>query len=92
MADPDTHHLLIYTYVPDMADRRGPFREAHLERIAAEREAGRIVLSGGFDPPTGGAVVFKGVERGQIEEFAAADPYMLAELIVDWRVERWNLT
>ena len=39
-------YLLLYTYVADMADRRGPYRDAHLERIRAEREAGRVILAG----------------------------------------------
>ena len=40
MADPDVHHLLLYTYVEDMSERRGPYREAHLDRIRAGRDAG----------------------------------------------------
>jgi uncharacterized protein YciI len=37
------HHILFYEYVENMTDRRGPYREAHLERIRAGRGAGRIV-------------------------------------------------
>ncbi len=92
MADPAPHHLLIYDYVPDMAQRRGPHREAHLERIAAERAAGHLVSSGPFDPPTGAALHFRGVDREHVAAFVAADPYELAGLITSWRVERWNLS
>jgi uncharacterized protein YciI len=93
MADQDTHHLLLYTYVEDMADRRGPYREAHLERIRAERDGGRIVVMAGAlgNPPTGGAIVFKGVDQERIEAFVAGDPYVEAGLVTSWRVERWNL-
>jgi uncharacterized protein YciI len=92
MAEPDEHQLLIYTYVEDMVDRRGPHREAHLERIRAERESGRIVMAGALgNPPTGGAIVFQGVDREQVESFVAADPYVEAGLVTAWRVERWNL-
>ena len=38
---------LFYEYVNDIAERRGPYREAHLERIRAERAAGRIVMWAG---------------------------------------------
>jgi uncharacterized protein YciI len=91
MADPVPHYLLIYDYVPDMAERRGPHREAHLERIAAERAAGHLVSAGAFDPPTGAALVFRGVDREHVGAFLAADPYQRAGLITSWRVERWNL-
>jgi hypothetical protein len=83
-------YLLLYEYVPDMAQRRGSHREAHLERIAAEREGRHIADAGAFDPPTGAAIVFRGVSREHVERFVAADPYNQAGLITSWRVERWN--
>jgi uncharacterized protein YciI len=91
MADPEIRYLLIYEYVPEMDARRGPHRGPHLERIAAERETGRLVAAGAFDPPTGAALVFTGVEREHVEAFVAADPYQHAGLITSWRIERWKL-
>ena len=91
MTDPHDHFLLLYTYVRDMAERREPHREAHRARIAAEREAGRITAAGAFDPPSGGALVFEGVDRAHVEAFVAGDPYVEAGLITESRVERWNL-
>jgi uncharacterized protein len=91
MADENTY-LLLYTYVEDMADRRGPYRDAHLERIRAEREAGHITLAGALGaPPTGGAIVWTGVTPEDIERFTAADPYVLNGLVTAQRIERWNL-
>ena len=91
VADPVPHYLLLYDYVPDMAERRGPHRPAHLERIAAERAAGHLILTGPFDPPTGAALVFRGVDREHVAAFVADDPYQRAGLITSSRVERWNL-
>jgi uncharacterized protein YciI len=91
MAEPEIRYLLIYEYVPDMSERRGPHRGPHLERITAEREAGHITAAGAFDPPTGGALVFTGVQREHVEAFVAADPYQHAGLVTSWRIERWKL-
>jgi uncharacterized protein len=91
MATEDTY-LLLYTYVDDIADRRGPYREAHLERIRAEREAGHITQAGALGtPPTGGAIVWTGVTPEDIERFTAADPYVVNGLVTAQRIERWNL-
>ncbi len=88
----DKHHLLLYEYVENMLERRAPYREAHLERIAAEKEAGRVVMSGPLgDPPNGAAIVFRAVEPGQVEAFVAADPYVQAGLVTTWRIEPWTL-
>jgi uncharacterized protein YciI len=88
----EVHQLLLYDYVGDMIERRAPYRDAHLERIRVEREAGRIVMSGPLgDPPQGAAIVFHGVEPDQVESFALEDPYVRAGLVTAWRVERWNV-
>jgi len=91
MADEDTY-LLLYTYVADMADRRGPYREEHLAKIRAARDAGQITMAGALGtPPTGGAMVWTGVTPADIERFTAADPYVINGLVTSQRIERWNL-
>jgi uncharacterized protein len=88
----ESHLLLLYEYVDDMGERRGPHRDAHLKRIRAEQEAGRVTLAGALgSPPTAGAIVFVGVERGHVERFVDDDPYMKAGLITSWRLEPWTL-
>ena len=92
MAGPEDHHLLLYDYVEDVGERRGPYREAHLARIASERERGRIVMAGALgDPPRGAAFVFKGLEPEAIEEFVRGDPYVDAGLVTSWVIEPWKL-
>ncbi len=87
------HHLLIYEYVPDMAERRGPYRAAHLAQIREQLDAGHLTQAGALgDPdPTGGAFVFEGVDRSVIEAFVAADPYVAAGLVPAYRIEVWKL-
>jgi uncharacterized protein len=92
MSNSSTHHILFYEYAPDMGQRRGPYREAHLARIFAEREAGRLVMAGALgDPPHAGALVFRDVTPDEIEAFVAADPYVTAGLVTAHRIERWNV-
>ena len=92
MADPDTHYMLQYEYVDDMFERRAPYREAHLAKIKAEREAGRLVMAGALgDPPQRGALVFHGVEPEQVEAFAQTDPYVEAGLVTGRRIDLWRL-
>ncbi len=89
----DQHILLLYDYVEDMAGRRGPYREAHLERIRAEIDAGRVVMAGalGDQEPVGGAIVFRGVEPQHIEEFVRTDPYVEAGLVTSHRILLWRV-
>jgi uncharacterized protein YciI len=86
------HHILLYDYVDDILERRGPYREAHLARIRARRESGQVVMAGALgEPPHGAAIVFRGPPPEAIEAFARADPYVEAGLVTAWRVEPWNV-
>jgi uncharacterized protein YciI len=83
------HHILFYQYVPDVVERRGPHREAHLQRI---REHEAIVMAGAVgDPVTGAAIVFRHADVPTIEAFVAGDPYVEAGLVSEWRIEPWTL-
>jgi uncharacterized protein YciI len=92
MGDSHQHHLLLYDYVADVAQRRGPHRAAHLEHIHSEQAAGRLIMGGALgDPPSGGAFVFRDTPPEAIEAFVRDDPYMHAGLITSWRVQAWTL-
>ncbi len=86
------HQILFYEYVENIAARRGPHRQAHLERIRDARDRGQVAMAGALgDPPHGAAIVFVDVDPEQIEAFAREDPYTRTGLVRSWRIERWNL-
>jgi uncharacterized protein YciI len=90
MADEERIYLLFYEYPDDMLERRTPHRDAHLAHVQSQRDAGHIVMAGPLgDPPTGAALVFRGVGPDSIEGFVRDDPYMKAGLVTDWRVQLW---
>jgi uncharacterized protein len=81
-------HLLVYEYVEDMAERRAPHRDAHLELIRRYQAEDRLVIAGGIGVPVhGGLLAFR--EAADAEAFAAEDPYKAADLITGSRVEPW---
>jgi uncharacterized protein len=86
------HHVLFYDYVPDILDRRGPHREAHLDGLRRWAADGRMVAAGALgDPPTGAAIVFRVDDPVQIQEYVEADPYVVAGLVTAYRVVPWAL-
>src|SRR6185369_10440442 len=48
------HYLLIYTYVPDVLEKRPKFRGAHLGHARASLARGELVLAGAFADPVDG--------------------------------------
>jgi uncharacterized protein YciI len=82
--------ILVYDYVPDVAQRRGPHREAHLELLRELHAAGDCVMAGAVgDPPRGALLVFRSPEAAQA--FVGRDPYVAAGLVTGHRVEPWEV-
>lgn len=52
------YYLLNYTYVPDILEKRGPFREAHLGAAQQQQAAGKLIAGGAVGDPVEGAVFF----------------------------------
>jgi uncharacterized protein YciI len=86
------HHVLFYDYVPDIAERRAPHRDAHLELARLWKEEGRLLMAGVLgDPPHGAALVFQLDDPAAVEAFVEADPYVAAGLVTAWRIEPYKV-
>ena len=90
-ADPVTHWLLLYDYVGDYLERRGPFREAHLALARAAHDRGELLMAGAVPEPPGAVFVFRSDTSTGAEAFAGADPYVENGVVTGWRVRQWNV-
>ncbi len=90
--DPETHILLMYEYVEDILDRRGPYRDEHLANLRRLRDEGRVLMAGALgDPVTGAAIVFAPCTPEEVGEYVLRDPYYGAGLITAWRALPWSI-
>jgi uncharacterized protein len=86
------HLLVSYDYVEDILERRGPFRDEHLARLVAGKEAGWIIAAGALgDPPTGAAIAIAGDDESQAQALIDGDPYVLNGLVTAWRIVPWSV-
>jgi uncharacterized protein YciI len=84
------HYLLFYDAVDNYAERRTPFREAHIAYARAAVARGELVLGGAVaDPADGAVLLFRADSPAAAANFAKSDPYVLNGLIKDWRVREW---
>ena len=85
------HYLLFYEAGPDYAERRAPFRAAHLEHARAAVARGELVLGGAYGNPADGAVLlFRGDSPEIAERFAQRDPYVTNDVVKKWYVREWT--
>jgi len=85
------HYLLFYDVVDNYAERRVPFRAAHLAHARQALSNGDLVLGGAFANPIDGTVLlFRGASPAVAEAFATGDPYVANGLVTKWRVREWT--
>lgn len=86
------HYLLTYEAEPNYAERRTPFREAHLALVKAAHARGEILMAGALADPVDGSVFLFQCESQTIpEDFAKNDPYVLGGIIKKWYVRPWTV-
>lgn len=85
------HFLLLYTFVPDVLERRPRFRGTHLKHARASVARGELQLAGAFaDPVDGAALLFSAPSKSVAEQFAKDDPYVTGGLVTRWVVREWT--
>ena len=85
------HYLLFYEVGDGYAERRLPFRQAHLAHARQAVERGELVLGGALASPLDMAVIlFEGDSPAAAERFARTDPYVLNGLVSRWYVREWT--
>ena len=85
------HYLLSYVTAPDYLQRRGDFRDAHLDLAWQASDRGELVLGEAVgDPVDGALLLFQGDSPAVAERFAAADPYVLNGIVTSWSVRPWT--
>jgi uncharacterized protein YciI len=88
------NYLLKYEYIPDVLEKRGPYREGHLNLAKKLVEEGKC-LSGGptgepdVEVPTGALFVFTDLESAQL--YTKEDPYVANGIVTNYSIEEWNV-
>jgi uncharacterized protein len=86
------YFALVYDVVPGFGERRGEFRQVHLQLVREAHERGELPLAGALgDPPDGALLVFLAPSASVAETFAQRDPYVLNGLVTRWQVRPWNV-
>jgi uncharacterized protein YciI len=83
------HFALFYETAENFAERRQPYRQAHLALVDAAHREGRLLLAGALKPAAGALLVFRADDISDVERFAKNDPYVTNGLVTSWRVREW---
>jgi uncharacterized protein YciI len=85
------YFALIYYVGREFVEKRGRYRESHLQKVFESHRRGELLLGGALgDPPERALLVFRAEDRSTAERFAQIDPYVTSGLVQRWEVQPWN--
>ena len=85
------YYLLFYNVGDDFLERRGPFRQEHLQLCRQAQQRGELIMGGPLSEPLDSAVLLFRAEDASIpERFAREDPYVKEGVVKQWRVRGWT--
>ncbi|XP_024383916.1 uncharacterized protein [Physcomitrium patens] len=76
------YFALIYDYVPDILEKRGPHRPGHIAVAREEEAEGKMCLGGAWGDPVDGALfIFLVNSADEVQKFVDRDPYVSNGLV-----------
>lgn len=82
----------LITFVPNMVERRQPYREGHLAYLRQLKAAGNLLMAGAWTEPVDGAlIVYHGENENQVRQMIEADPYHKAGLWPEFQIREWSV-
>lgn len=83
----------VFTYlVENAAERRAPYREAHLAHLRELHEKGSLLMGGALQNPLdAGLLIFRAESAEEIEKVLATDAYALNGIWTKIVVREWSV-
>jgi uncharacterized protein len=86
------YFALLYDVVDQFAEKRTPFRDAHLKLVRDAHARGEIFMAGALGQPALAALLIFQSETSEVaEDFARIDPYVRQGLVTHWRALPWTV-
>jgi uncharacterized protein len=85
------HLVLEYSLADGYLERRAALRDEHLALARAAHGRGDLLLAGALPDPYDRALLVWTAPREVVEEFVAADPYVVQGLVTGWSIRPWTV-
>ena len=82
-------YVVEYKYVPNMLEKRTPYRAAHLEFAKPFVENKSMIAGGAFVPTVESGMLLFNCKRSVVEHFVKNDPYVVNGLVPEHKINEW---
>jgi uncharacterized protein YciI len=77
------------TYCADVLEKRVPYRQAHLDGLAAQKEAGVLITIGPTKDITKVFGIYEAENEASVRQLIEADPYWQHGIWTEYDVREW---
>ena len=77
------------SYCEDVLEKRAPHRQAHLERIAKQKESGVVITIGPTKDLTKIFALYEAEDEQTVRQLVEDDPYWQNGIWIEYSVKEW---
>jgi uncharacterized protein YciI len=77
------------SYCENALERRNPYREAHLQGLAKQKEAGILITLGPTKDNTSVFGIYEANSEAQVRQLIESDPYWKNGIWTEYDVKEW---
>lgn len=78
------------SYCENVIEKRAPYRQAHLEGLAKQKEKGILIACGPTKDLTKIFAIYEAEDEATVRRLVEADPYWQNGIWTEYDVKEWN--
>jgi uncharacterized protein len=82
-------YIMWGSYCADVAEKRAPFRQVHLDGLAKQKAAGTLVTIGPTQDLTQVFGIYDAADETTVRQLVEADPYWQNGIWTEYQVKEW---
>jgi uncharacterized protein len=76
-------------YCVDVLEKRAPFRQAHLDGLAKQKESGVLITIGPTQDLTQVFAIYDAADENTVRQLVEADPYWQNGIWTEYQIKEW---
>jgi uncharacterized protein YciI len=84
-----TKYVLWGSYCEDVLEKRTPYRQAHLDGLAKQKEAGILITVGPTQDLTKVFAIYEAPDGETVKKLVESDPYWLNGIWTEYEIKEW---
>ncbi|MBW4664005.1 MAG: YciI family protein [Chroococcus sp. CMT-3BRIN-NPC107] len=82
-------YILWGTYCQDVLEKRDPYRKAHLDGLAEQKQAGVLITIGPTKDVSKVFAIYEAENEATVRQLVEADPYWQNGIWTEYEIKEW---